>query len=51
MIWFAKPEQGLEYQILIPEYPTPEKFISEQEYKIKMIFLNLSIHWSSDNSI
>ncbi|AYO55644.1 acyl-CoA thioesterase [Acinetobacter wuhouensis] len=34
MISFAKPEQGLEYQIPAPEYPLPESFKSEQELKI-----------------
>ena len=33
MISFAKPEQGLNYQRLEPEYPAPETFISEQEFK------------------
>lgn len=34
MISFAKPEQGLEYQIPEPEYPAPETLKSEQERKI-----------------
>ncbi len=33
MISFAKPEQGLEYQIKEPEYPAPETLKSEQERK------------------
>ena len=37
MISFAKPEEGLNYQVPEPEYPAPETLISEQEYK-QMIF-------------
>lgn len=36
MISFAKPEQGLEYQIDPPEYPAPETLKSEQERKIQI---------------
>ncbi len=37
MVSFAKPENGLEYQIQEPEYPAPESLKSEQELKQSII--------------
>ncbi|SPL69676.1 acyl-CoA thioesterase [Acinetobacter stercoris] len=37
MVSFAKPEEGLEYQITEPEYPNPESLKSEQELKESLI--------------
>lgn len=33
LLSFAKPEQGLDYQITEPQYPHPEQLLSEQQHK------------------